>query len=42
MKLAWLCYYEEYPEQPEILFEEPDRYNGFNRIVPIVFAEVLK
>lgn len=40
MKLAWICYDddEEYP-QVFIKFEEPESYL-YNRIVPIVYAEI--
>lgn len=41
MKLAWICYDDD-PEFPEvkIMFEEPDSYR-WNRVVPIVYAEIV-
>jgi len=43
MKLAWLCYDDD-PEFPAvtILFEEPRQYHGYSRVVPIVYAEIVK
>jgi hypothetical protein len=43
MKLAWLCYDDD-PEYPEvkIVFEEPDRYTWYSRVVPIVYAVIEK
>lgn len=41
MKLAWLCYDDdaEFPAVT-ILFEEPDRYARYSRVVCIVYAEI--
>jgi hypothetical protein len=36
VKLAWLCY-DESDLQPEIRFEEPERWR-YRKIVPIVYA----
>ncbi len=49
MKLAWLCYREwdeggvnphESDDPPALLFEEPARYSGYDKIVPIVYAVI--
>jgi hypothetical protein len=40
MTLAWICYgYDE--EEPVILFDEPERYMDYARVIPIVFARVI-
>ena len=43
MKLAWICYLHEGWEQerPILLFEEPE-YWLYDRVIPIVYAEIVK
>jgi len=41
MKLAWICYDDDdqYPEIT-VVFEEPD--SRWSRVVPLVYAEIVK
>lgn len=38
MKLAWFCYCVD--GTVEVLFEEPVRWNNYDRVVQVVYAEV--
>ena len=40
MKLAWLCYDDEYCPTVVIRFEEPESWE-YKRIVQIVYTEIL-
>lgn len=42
MKLAWICYDDDaiFP-QVIIVFSEPERWR-YNRVVPIVYAEIVE
>lgn len=40
MRLAWLCY-DEYGDV-SITFAEPSRHTGWRKVVPIVYAEIVK
>jgi len=37
MKLAWFCYKGD---DVEVLFEEPDRWNMYDKVVQVVYAEI--
>lgn len=41
MKLAWICYDDAIYPQVIIVFCDPERWR-YNRIVPIVYAEIIE